>query len=88
LQAGGQTRLVAYASIASTVFSQLIQQTDVEQTILIRLPGVRDIGIEIGILSLAWNGNLPPRYTDRGSAPFFFPARFYVIVTKTLGVFA
>jgi len=63
-------------------FTQLIHQTGVEQSVLIRLPGVRDKGIEIAIVSLAWNGNVPPRYTDRGHT---LPARHYVMITKTLG---
>jgi hypothetical protein len=53
LQTGSQTRLVACASIASYVFTQLIQLPGVEQSILIRVPGAREVGFEIGIVSLA-----------------------------------
>jgi hypothetical protein len=69
-------------------FSSIDPATVVEQSILIRVPGVREVGFEIGIVSLARNGNVPPRYTDRGHAPLFNLHDSMSSSTKTPGVFA
>jgi hypothetical protein len=53
LQAGGQTRLVAFASIASYIFTQLIQQPGVGRWDLIRVSGVHRVR-DRHRLALAW----------------------------------
>ena len=88
LQAGGQTRVVAYASIASFVFSGLIQQPGVEPTILIRLPRVWGNGDRDRYCVLACNWQSTTEMHRPRTVLRLQPARFYVIVPKSLQGFA